>query len=239
LGLNALQQLASNCQNEFELPSQFVYWICIGAHAALDGKLQAHLDKICQSSPSPIDVMIDLLPLELTSPDSIERFAQHVLSHVVSAFKKIDHMVLNAGIFLRNPQQAVQLSDGREFESTFFVNTLSQSLLLKRLLPAMADDGRIVMVSSKMHLDAVKGMSLFSFSSSSTMDLLTIEPPVTPSTIDDYLGPKKWGGRQVYQISKLVQMHLSFILKDEIQRRWTKPSVGPTVVTVSPGNPLL
>ncbi len=224
MGLNALQQLASNCQNEFELPSQFVYWICIGAHAALDGKLQAHLDKICQSSPSPIDVKVNLLPLELTSPNSIEHFAQHVLSHVISAYK-IDIMVLNAHIFLQNPQQTVQLSDGREFESTFFVNMLSQSLLLKHLLPAMADDGHIMMVSSKMHLDTVKGMSLFSFSSSSTMDLLTIEPPVAPSMINDYLGPKKW--------------HLSFILKDEIQRRWssrTNPLVRPTVVTVSPGN---
>ncbi len=171
LGLNALEQLVSNHQNE--LPSQFAYRVVIGARAASDGTLQAHLDKIRRSSPSSIDVKVDLFPLELTSPDSIERFAQHVLSHIAPAYKKIDIMVLNAGIFLRNPQQAVQLSDGREFESTLFVNALSQSLLLKRLLPAMADDGRIVMVSSRLHLRAVKGMSL-NFSSSSTRYLLII-----------------------------------------------------------------
>src|SRR5258708_23511092 len=101
--------LLNNLPVTVKMSSSSLHNLRIGSALESDGKLQAHLDKICQSSPSPIDVKIDLLPLELTSPDSIECFAQHVLSHVVSAFKKIDHMVLNAGIFLRNPQQAVQL----------------------------------------------------------------------------------------------------------------------------------
>ncbi len=74
------------------------------------------------------------------------------------------------------------------------------------------------------------------------MELLTIELPMTPSMINGYLRPKKWGGWQVYQISKLVQVHLSFILKDEVQHHWSSqkiPLARPTVMTVSPGNPLL
>jgi len=217
LGLNALEQLVSNRQNESKPPSQFAYRIFIGARSTSDGKLQASLDKIRQSSPSPLDVKIALLPLDLTSPDSIENFAQHVLSTLIPTFRKIDTMVLNAGILLRTPQQAVRLSNGREFENCLFVNALSQSLLLKRLLPVMADDGRIVLVNSMLHFKAVR------------------EPPVTPTTIGDYLGPEKWEGQLAYQISKLVQMHLSFILKDEIQRRWSSLPAGPTVVTVSLG----
>ncbi len=129
-------------------------------HAALDGKLQVHLDQIGQSSPLPINAKVNLLLLEFVSPNSFECFVQHVLSHFIPAYKKIDIMVLNAGIFLWNPLQAVQLSDGREFKSTLFINMLSQSLLLKHLLPEMADNGHIVMVTSKMYLDGMKGMSL-------------------------------------------------------------------------------
>src|SRR5258708_39354658 len=98
--------LLNNLPVTVKMSSSSLHNLRIGSALESDGKLKSHLDKICQSSPSPNDVKIELLPLELTSPGSIECFAQHVPSPLVSALKKIDHMVSNAAIFLLNTQQA-------------------------------------------------------------------------------------------------------------------------------------
>ncbi|KAF8344026.1 uncharacterized protein EI90DRAFT_3027973 [Cantharellus anzutake] len=216
LGLAALGKLIENAPTNFEATPRFNYEVYIGARSTSDGALQAHFEGVRQSSPSPLEVKAHLLPLDLASLDSIERFAQDVLSNIVKPNKKIDILVLNAGIVVRNVRKTVKLPDNREFESTLFVNTLSQAVLLKRLLHVMADDGRIVLVGSEKHKVPAKTV-------------------VAPSTIEDLLSGGKWEGRNAYGLSKLVQMHLFFILKDEINRRWPSEGNKPSVVAISPG----
>jgi NAD(P)-dependent dehydrogenase (short-subunit alcohol dehydrogenase family) len=85
------------------------------------------------------------LPLDLSSLASVREFAAAVTETVGTT--PIDALVLNAGI-----QQATnrnRTDDG--FETTFAVNHLSHYLLLRLLLPALADDATVVITTSDTH----------------------------------------------------------------------------------------
>jgi NAD(P)-dependent dehydrogenase (short-subunit alcohol dehydrogenase family) len=82
------------------------------------------------------------LPLELTRLESVRGFAAAVLDRLAKT--RVDALVLNAGV-VRSDAGGRTVDD---FETTFAVNHLAHYLLLRLLLPALADDGVVVLTTA-------------------------------------------------------------------------------------------
>lgn len=82
------------------------------------------------------------IPLDLTELDSVRAFATSVRERLGDA--PVDALVLNAGTVL--PSVTGRTVDG--FETTFAVNHLAHYLLLRLLLPALADGAIVVLTTS-------------------------------------------------------------------------------------------
>jgi NAD(P)-dependent dehydrogenase (short-subunit alcohol dehydrogenase family) len=85
------------------------------------------------------------LPLDLASLASVRAFAQAVTDQLGST--RIDILVLNAGTQFFGIDQRTR--DG--FETTFAVNHLAHYLLLRLLLPKLADGATVVITTSNTH----------------------------------------------------------------------------------------
>jgi len=79
------------------------------------------------------------LPLDLADLASVEAFA----ASVREAHERVDLLILNAGVMVPPSSKTAQ-----GFELQFGVNHLGHFALTGRLLPQLADDGRIVVLSS-------------------------------------------------------------------------------------------
>lgn len=97
-----------------------------------------------RTSP-PDDSAGGLIPLDLASLDSVRSFATAVQSRLGD--DGISALVLNAGLI--RPDVSARTADG--FETTFGVNHLAHYLLLRLLLPLLADDAIIVLTTSGTH----------------------------------------------------------------------------------------
>ncbi len=95
----------------------------------------------------------DTLPLDLARLDSVRAFAAQVRARLGDS--RIDVLVLNAGGI--RPDDTGRTPDG--YETTFAVNHLAHYLLLRLLLPAVADKARIILTTSGTH-DPATGASL-------------------------------------------------------------------------------
>jgi NAD(P)-dependent dehydrogenase (short-subunit alcohol dehydrogenase family) len=87
----------------------------------------------------------ELLPLDLRTLDAVRRFADDVLARL--AGRQVDALVLNAGAI--HADVASRTPDG--FEPTFAVNHLAHHLLLRLLLPHLADGATVVLTTSGTH----------------------------------------------------------------------------------------
>ena len=85
------------------------------------------------------------VPLELSELDSVRAFARTVRQRLDDA--RIDALVLNAGMI--RPDDTGRTVDG--FETTFAVNHLAHHLLLRLLLPSLAERARVVVTTSGTH----------------------------------------------------------------------------------------
>jgi NAD(P)-dependent dehydrogenase (short-subunit alcohol dehydrogenase family) len=90
------------------------------------------------------------MPLDLKALDSVRAFATLVRERLDDT--PIDALVLNAGVIL--PDVSDRTVDG--FETTFAVNHLAQYLLLRLLLPALADSAIVVLTTSGTHDPATR-----------------------------------------------------------------------------------
>jgi NAD(P)-dependent dehydrogenase (short-subunit alcohol dehydrogenase family) len=88
---------------------------------------------------------ITMLPLDLADLASVRAFAALAIDAL--AGRPIDRLVLNAGG--QRPDVTALSADG--YELTFATNHLAHYLLLRLLLPHIADGGRIVLTSSGTH----------------------------------------------------------------------------------------
>lgn len=84
-------------------------------------------------------------PLDLTALDSVRGFASAVHGRLGGA--PIDALVLNAGII--RPDANGRTVDG--FETTFAVNHLAHYLLIRLMLPMLAEDAVVVLTTSGTH----------------------------------------------------------------------------------------
>lgn len=118
-----------------------------GAHAAKYIATQPDTRLIIgaeDGSPTPA-AGAAILPVDLCSLDSVRRFAATVIKQIGDA--RINVLVLNA--YLQRVQGRERSVDG--FEAVFAANHLAHYLLVRLLLPYVADGGRIVILSSGMH----------------------------------------------------------------------------------------
>ncbi|GLH98840.1 SDR family NAD(P)-dependent oxidoreductase [Phytohabitans aurantiacus] len=153
---------------------------------------------------------VETLPLDLTSLASVRAFAAGLTRQLNGA--PIDALVLNAGMQTTNSTQVS--ADG--FELTFAVNHLAHYLLVRLLLPLVADGGRIVITTSETHDPAMS--------------------PLAPKTFEPqtWARPRKEGfasGQRAYGASKLGNMLTarSLAAAGEVKGR------GITVIAFSPG----
>jgi len=93
---------------------------------------------------------VDSVPLELTQLDSVRTFAWSVLEQLGDT--RIDALLLNAGTVL--PNDTGRTADG--YETTFAVNHLAHYLLIRLLIPTLADGARIVLTTSGTHDPATR-----------------------------------------------------------------------------------
>lgn len=93
------------------------------------------------------------VPLDLTRLDSVRAFAGSVRERLGDT--RVDALLLNAGTVL--PDDDGRTPDG--YETTFAVNHLAHYLLLRLLMPALADEARVVLTTSGTH-DPATGASL-------------------------------------------------------------------------------
>lgn len=85
------------------------------------------------------------IPLDLTELDSVRAFATSVRERLGDT--PFDALVLNAGVVL--PDVTGRTVDG--FETAFAVNHLAHYLLLRLLMPALADRAIVVLTTSGTH----------------------------------------------------------------------------------------
>lgn len=137
---------------------------------------------------------ISVLELDMNSFASVKSFTEHVSQQ----FKRIDIVILNAGLVNRE-----YITSPEGWEETLQVNTLSTTLLALLLLPKLrsarledpASLPHLVLVSSELHA----GVARSSLPSPPENMLSTFDTPSEPATAFN-------GGRQ-YAISKLFLMY--------------------------------
>jgi NAD(P)-dependent dehydrogenase (short-subunit alcohol dehydrogenase family) len=93
------------------------------------------------------------IPLDLTALDSVRAFARSLSER--QGDTPVNALVLNAGVIL--PDVTGRTVDG--FETTFAVNHLAHYLLLRLLLPVLADRAIVVLTTSGTH-DPTTGAGL-------------------------------------------------------------------------------
>lgn len=143
---------------------------------------------------------VDVLPLELSSLASTREFAAAVIQELGGA--AIDILVLNAGIHGSKAEE--RSAEG--YGLTFAVDHLAHYLLARRLLPCIADRGRIVITSSNLHDPPIKSMGQ------------------TKLDLEEWAHPAKGGsgeGLRSYSAAKLCNLMTAFSLDrlDEAKAR--------------------
>lgn len=157
-----------------------------------------------------VPVGVQAVPLDLASLQSVRDFAAEVEERLDG--DRIDALVLNAGT--QSGESNRTSEDG--FELTYAVNHLAHYLLVRLLLPLVADGGRIVITTSETHDPEVTPLAPKGF-----------EPEVWAHPRESGFG----SGMRAYGASNLGRMQtaLSLATSPEAAER------GITVVAFSPG----
>lgn len=189
-----------------------VFHILIGARAIPSSEIVESI-RILRSSPM---TTVEYLPLDLSSPSSVEAFADSVMETLKA--EQINILLLCAGMTAGSHRTVELLNSKGIVDETLSVNTLSHARLVSRLLNTLAPDGRISIVNSGRHLKAPRRMNISqSHAPWNASDCFAGYPGISPQTIDAELDVPRWSAGKAYDISKLVEMHLMFILRDLIQ----------------------
>lgn len=132
----------------------------------------------------------EALPLDLAELDSVRAFGSSVRARLGGS--SIDALILNGGVI--RPDAAGRTVDG--FETTFAVNHLAHYLLLRLLMPALADGAIVVLTTSGTHDPASRaGLALPRHADAELLAHPDRDPDLDPR-------PKK-AGEHAYTASKL------------------------------------
>jgi NAD(P)-dependent dehydrogenase (short-subunit alcohol dehydrogenase family) len=164
-----------------------------------DRKADAAVQRICAAAP---EARVDLVSLDLADLTDVKRSA----AEVSKAYDRIDILVNNAGIMM--PPRYSRTVDGYELQMG--TNHLGHFVWTAGLWPILADDARIVGVSSMAH----------SLAGGIDLDTLTRQGP-----------SRRYSRVRTYAESKLA--NLLFTL--ELDRRIKAAGLGLTSVATHPG----
>lgn len=137
---------------------------------------------------------------ELSDPASVRQCADEVASHD----DPLDAVICNAGIMA-----LPELEQVHGYEKQFFVNHIGHFILVTELLDALADDGRVVMLSSDAHQRA----------------------PEAGIEFDNLSGERDYGAWKAYGQSKLANL----LFARELARRFDDDETDRTANAVHPG----
>ncbi len=137
---------------------------------------------------------------ELSDPQSVQECAAEVREQG----KQIDALICNAGIMALPKRQTVL-----GYEKQFFVNHVGHFILVTELLDQLADDGRVVVVSSDAHKGARKDGIEF----------------------DNLSGEKRYSGWRAYCQSKLANL----LFARELGRRFEEEGSDRVANAAHPG----
>lgn len=153
---------------------------------------------------------VTTLSLDLSSLSSVQQFAGRVLDEVAG----IDALILNAGLHSTDP--TARSTDG--YELTFATNHLGHYLLLRLLMPRLADDATVVVTTSGTHDPAEQA----GFPPPRHADAWLLAHPERDSGVDD--ASRVAAGRAFYAASKLANLLTArrlARLAEEEGRGWT------------------
>lgn len=165
--------------------------------------------------PTPVG---ESIPLDLTSLESVRTFASSIRDLLDDT--PIDALVLNAGLI--RPDAAGRTVDG--FETTFAVNHLAHYLLVRMLIPVLADGATVVLTTSGTHDPAV-GAGLVT---PRHADVGLLAHPDRDPDLDQR--PRK-AGQHAYTASKLCTVLTARTMSEHPDVR----SRGMAVVAYDPG----
>lgn len=137
---------------------------------------------------------------ELSDPGSVRECVQQVRDHG----RELDALICNAGIMALPNLETVF-----GYEKQFFVNHVGHFILVTGLLDQLADDGRVVMVSSGAHSGARREGIDF----------------------DNLGGEKRYGGWKAYCRSKLANL----LFARELGRRFAEDDTQRVANGIHPG----
>lgn len=158
----------------------------MSAHVIFSGRNAAAAEEVIAAAKAKnAAAKVEFLPVNFASLASVRDFAKAVKDKAPT----IDVLINNAGA---SPAKFERSTDG--IEMTLAVNHLAPFLLTHKLLPAIADGGRIVNVASKMH-----SWRSFNFE----------DPQLT----------KKWSGTTAYSQSKLANVMFTYQLAEKLAGR--------------------
>ncbi|WP_018177259.1 SDR family NAD(P)-dependent oxidoreductase [Jongsikchunia kroppenstedtii] len=141
------------------------------------------------------------MPLDLSSLDDVRRFAGEFMAR--EELPPLRAVVCNAGVQIVSGTALTV--DG--FEETFAVNHLAHLLLVRELLPAVADAGRIVFVASDTH-DPTKPTGMPDPAYTTARDLA--------HPVDDGTSSPGAVGRHRYTTSKLCNVLATYELARQL-----------------------
>jgi len=143
--------------------------------------------------------------LDLDDLENVKTFrARLEASPALSDVKKINVLMSNAGVMAIPERQLTK--DG--YERTFQSNHLGHFALTAKLFPILADDARVINVSSDAYMFASKGLQL-----------------------DNLNGEEEYGPWSSYGLSKLSNI----LFTKELQERASKSGRALTAVALHPG----
>ncbi|MFE3445826.1 SDR family NAD(P)-dependent oxidoreductase [Nocardia sp. NPDC059180] len=178
-------------------------------------QIAASADPVIVGARCPSDVADSL---DLARLDSVRGFAESVRQRLGD--RSIHVLVLNAGLV--RPDDTGRTPDG--FETTFGVNHLAHYLLLRLLMPALADDAHVLLTTSGTH-DPATGAALAT-PRHADADLLA-HPDQDPGR---HTTPKK-AGEHAYTASKLCSVLTVRVLNADPEMR----ARGVAAVAFDPG----
>lgn len=132
------------------------------------------------------------IPLDLSSLASVRQFAGRVLEETA----QIDALILNAGLHSTDP--TARSPEG--YELTFATNHLGHYLLLRLLMPRLADDATVIITTSGTHDPAERS----GFPPPRHADALLLAHPERDSSVDGL--SRVAAGRAFYAASKLANV---------------------------------
>ena len=154
---------------------------------------------------------VEYLKLDLSSLAKVRSFAA---DYAGRGYPPIEALVLNAGLQILNLNYTED-----KMESTFAINHVGHALLFYLMGPYLADEARIVIVSSGTHdSDQMTGLPKPIYNSAEELAQPTKET-------------EKYDGRQRYATSKLCNLIWTYALQRRLERtegkKWTVNAFDP------------